>query len=142
MKNGTRAGMGGFTLLEILVALAIMAIAVTLVLQLFSVNLRAVSIAGDMTSAAIRGEARIREILAEPSLAETSWREASEDGYRIDVSISEVLKERTDNLPVKLMEVVLTIHWMEGRKEKSVSLKSQKMADKMAPPVKISAVQG
>ncbi|MCK9196928.1 MAG: prepilin-type N-terminal cleavage/methylation domain-containing protein [Syntrophales bacterium] len=142
MKRGTRAGAEGFTLLEILVALAIMAIAVTLVLQLFSVNLRAVSIAGDMTSAAIRGEARIREILAEPSLTETSWSETSEDGYRMDVSISEVLKERTDNLPVRLMEVILTIHWMEGRREKSLGLKSQKITDKMAPALKNSAAQG
>jgi type II secretion system protein I len=142
MKRGTRTGAEGFTLLEILVALAIMAIAVTLVLQLFSVNLRAVSIAGDMTSAAIRGEARIREILAEPSLTETSWSEALADGYRMDISISEVLKERTDNLPVKMMEVSLTIHWIEGRREKSLSLKSQKIADKIAPAVKNSAVQG
>lgn len=142
MKNGTRTGRGGFTLLEILVALSIMAIAVTVVLQLFSVNLRAVSIAGDMTAASIRGEARIRELLVEPALAETSWSEASEEGYRMDVSISEVLKERTDNLPVKMMEVILTIHWIEGRKEKSLTLKSQKMADKIVPAVKISAVQG
>jgi prepilin-type N-terminal cleavage/methylation domain-containing protein len=142
MKSGTRTGTDGFTLLEILVALAIMAIAVTLILQLFSINLRAVSSAGDMSSAAIRGEARIREILAEPSLAEKSWSEATDDGYRMDVSISEVLKERTDSLPVKLMEVILTIHWIEGRKEKSLSLMSQKIADKIAPTVKDSAVRG
>ncbi len=142
MKSGTQAGAEGFTLLEILVALAIMAIAVTLVLQLFSVNLRAVSKAGDMTSAAIRGEARIREILAEPLPTETSWSEASEDGYRMDVSITEVLKERTDNLPVKMMEAILTIHWVEGQKEKSLTLKSQKIADKIAPGVKNSTDQG
>ena len=139
---GKRTETGGFTLLEILVALAIMAIAITLILQLFSINLRAISSAGDMSAAVVRGEARIREILAEPSLAETSWSETSEDGYRMDVSISEVLKERTDNLPVKMMEVVLTIHWIEGQREKSLSLKSQKMADKIAPAVNNSAAQG
>jgi len=142
MKSGTQAGTRGFTLLEILVALTIMAIAVTLVLQLFSVNLRAVSRSGDLTSAAITGEARIREILAEPSLTETSWSETTESGYRIDVSESEVLKERTDNLPVKMMEVILTIHWVEGQREKSLTLKSQKVIDKMAPAIKKSAVQG
>jgi general secretion pathway protein I len=130
MKSGTRAKAEGFTLLEILVALAIMAIAVTMVLQLFSVNLRAVSIAGGMSTAAVRGEARIREILAEPSLTGLSSTEVTEDGYRMDISIAETLKDRTDNLPVKLMDVVLTIHWMEGHKEKSLTLKSQKMVDK------------
>ena len=141
MKRGIHAGMQGFTLLEILVAMAIMAIAVTLVLQLFSVNLRAVSFAGGMSSAAIRGEDRLREILAAPTLMESSWGEVSEDGYRLDISIAELLKERTDNLPVKLMEVSLTIYWIEGQKERSLNLKSQKMADKTVSAMQKSAAQ-
>lgn len=125
-----RPGQKGFTLLEVLVSLAIMAIAVTLVVQLFSANLRAVARSGDVTSAAIRGDSRIREILAEPSPAEKVWSETTEDGYRMDVAISEVMKERTDNLPVRLMEVGLTVRWMEGMKEKSLNLKTVKMVDK------------
>jgi type II secretion system protein I len=128
-----RTGKKGFTLLEILVSLAIMAIAITLVMQLFSANLRAVAKAGDMTLASVRGDSRIREILAEPSLTETAWSETTEDGYRMDVAISEVMKEKTDNLPVRLMEVALTVHWMEGIREKSLSLKTMKMVDKAAP---------
>jgi len=112
------------------VSLAIMAIAVTLIVQLFSANLRAVARSGDMTSAAVRGDSRIREILAESSPAEKVWSETTEDGYSMDVAISEVMKERTDNLPVKLMEVVLTVHWREGMKEKSLRLKTMKMVDK------------
>ena len=125
-----RPGKKGFTLLEVLLSLAIMAIAVTLLVQLFSANLRAIARSGDMTSAAVRGESRIREILAEPSPAEKAWSEITEDGYRMDVAISEVMKERTDNLPVKLMEVALTIHWIEGMKEKSLHLKTMKMFDR------------
>lgn len=132
MRRKTEGGTGGFTLLEILVALAVMSIAVTLVLQLFSANLRTVYRAHYMTTAAIRGEDRMREILLEPVLLEKSWSETGEDGYRFDISVAEVLKERTDNLPVRLMEVVLTIHWSEGPKEKSFTLKSQKMMDKNA----------
>ena len=123
----------GFTLLEVLVSLAIMAIAITLVMQLFSANLRAVVRSGDMTSATVRGESRMREILAEPSLTETTWSEITEDGYRMDVAVSEVMRERTDNLPVKLMEVALTVHWMDGIREKSLRLKTMKMVDKTAP---------
>jgi prepilin-type N-terminal cleavage/methylation domain-containing protein len=141
MKSGNQAGIQGFTLLEILVAMSIMAIAVTLVLQLFSVNLRTVSFSGGMSSAAIRGEDRLRDILAAPSLTESSWGEISEDGYRMDVSIAELLRERTDNLPVKLMEVSLTVHWMEGQKERSLNLKSQKMADKIVSAMQDSAAR-
>jgi prepilin-type N-terminal cleavage/methylation domain-containing protein len=132
-STGRWRGQKGFTLLEVLVSLAIMAIAITLLLQLFSANLRAVAKSGDMTSATVRGESRIREILAEPSVTETTWSEITEDGYRMDVAISEVMKERTDNLPVKLMEVALTIHWMEGIKEKNLHLKTMKMVDKTVP---------
>ena len=123
----------GFTLLEVLVSLAIMAIAVTLLLQLFSANLRAVSLSGDITSASVKADARIREILEELSPVVASWSEVTEDGYRISVSIAEVLKERMDNLPFKLMEVSLTVGWTEGRREKSVALKTLKMVDKMTP---------
>ena len=125
-----RSGTKGFTLLEVLVSLAIMAIAVTLVVQLFSANLRSVVRSGDFTSAAVRGDSRIREILTEPFPADLVWSETTEDGYQMDVAISQVMKERTDNLPVQLMEVVLTLRWMEGMKEKSLSLKTVKMVEK------------
>ena len=109
--------MKGFTLLEVLVALVIMAMAVTVVLQLFSSSLRTVALSGGMTAAAARGDARFREILSESYLTEQVWSETTEDGYQMDVSISEVQKERTDNLPVRLMEVGLTVRWRkDGRK--------------------------
>lgn len=127
-----RRGKRGFTLLEVLVSLAIMAIAVTLVVQLFSANLRAVVRSGDITSAAVRGDSRIREILAESFPADLVWSETTDDGYRMDVAISQVMKERTDSLPVQLMEVVLTLRWMEGMKEKSLSLKTVKLVEKAA----------
>ena len=120
----------GFTLLEVLVSLAVMAIAMTLVMQLFSANLRAVVRSGDMTSAIVKGESRLREILAEPFLKETAWSEVTDDGYRMDVAVSEVMREKTDNLPVKLMEIALTVHWMDGFREKSLRLKTMKMVDK------------
>ncbi len=131
---GGRPEARGFTLLEVLVALAIMAIATALVIQLFSADLRAIARSGDMTLAAVRGDYRIREILAEPSLEENTWSESTEDGYRLDIAVSEVMKPRTDNLPVKMMEVELTVHWLEGTKEKSLRLKTMKMIDKAAQP--------
>jgi hypothetical protein len=82
----------------------------------------------------------MREILAEASLAETSWREITEDGYGIEVSIAEVLKERTDNLLIKMMEVNLTLRWREGMKERSLYLKAQKLVDKIVPAEQRSPV--
>ena len=126
-------GRQGFTLLEVLVALAIMAIAATLVMQLFSTGLRAIAVSGDTTSAAVKGDSRIRQLIAGPPLAEKTWSEETEDGYRLDIAVTEVLKPRTDNLPVRMMEVELTVRWNEGRKEKSLRLKTLKMVEKEAP---------
>lgn len=122
----------GFTLLEVIVAIAILGIAITVVLQLFSANLRAISVSGDYVTAATRAEAKMREILSDDRLSEKSFSEATQEGYRIDVSIIDVMKERTENLQVKLLEVDLTIHWIQGTKQKSMSLRTFKVVEKIA----------
>ena len=122
----------GFTLLEVIVAIAILGLAITVVLQLFSANLRAISVSGDYVAATTRAEAKMREILSDDRLSEKSFSEATQEGYRIDVSITDVLKERTENLQVKLLEVDLTIHWIQGTKQKSMSLRTFKVVEKIA----------
>jgi prepilin-type N-terminal cleavage/methylation domain-containing protein len=121
---------GGFTLLEVLVATAIMGIAVAVVLQLFSANLRALSVSGDIVSAATRAEIKMREILDDDNLSETSSSETTDDGYRFDVAVTETQQERTENLQVKLLEIVLTVHWTHGAKEKTLTLRTMKTVSK------------
>lgn len=130
MQKITKYLSPGFTLLEVLIALTIMGMAITLVLQLFSADLRALTTSGGMISASTRANTRLREILLAPPLAEKSWTEWQEDGYRLDISSREVLAARTDTLPVKLMEISLTIHWSEGNKEKKLTLRTMKMVNK------------
>jgi len=122
----------GFTLLEVIVAIAILGIAISVVLQLFSANLRAISVSGDYVAAATKAEAKMREILSDDRLSEKSFSEATQEGYRIDISITDIMKERTENLQVKLLEVDLTIHWIQGTKQKSMSLRTFKVVEKIA----------
>jgi general secretion pathway protein I len=119
-----RSKTAGFTLLEILVAVALLGIAITVVLQLFSANLRALSVSEDYVSAAIKADSKMREIVEDSDLTEKSWSEVTDDGYRFDASITETLKERTENLQVRLLEISLTMQWMEGSKAKSLTLKT------------------
>jgi prepilin-type N-terminal cleavage/methylation domain-containing protein len=132
-KGKGTCAQSGFTLLEVLVALALLSIAITLIIQLYSANLRSVSISGRMASAAVWSDVKLREILADPSLKENAWTEITDDGYRTDVSIVEVLNERTDNLPVKMMEVTLLVRWNEGSRERSIRMKTMKLVDRMEP---------
>ena len=124
--DGMRHG-GGFTLIEVLVATSILGIAIAVILQLFSANLRAISVSGDYVSATARAEASMRDILNNGEITEKAFSETTVDGYRIDVSMEEALKDRTENLPVKLMEIDLTIHWFKGPKEKSLTLRTMKV---------------
>jgi general secretion pathway protein I len=120
----------GFTLLEVLVAIAILGIAVTVVLQLFSANLRAISASGDYVYAVTKAEAKMREILSDDKLSDKSLSETTDDGYRIDVSITDALKDRTENLQVRLLEINLTVHWMRGTKDKSITFRTMKVVEK------------
>jgi prepilin-type N-terminal cleavage/methylation domain-containing protein len=122
----------GFTLLEVIVAIAILGIAVSVVLQLFSADLRAISTSGDYVAAATRAEAEMRNILDDNNLQEASFSETTPDGYRIDVSVAQALKERTQNLQVKLLRIDLTVHWTKGAKEKSLTLSTMKLVNKQA----------
>lgn len=130
MKAPKALSNSGFTLLEILVALAILGIAIAVVVQLFSANLRAISASEDYVSAAAKAESKMREILDNEKLAEKTWNEATEDGYSVDVTISRALKERTDNLQMDLLEINLVLRWTKGSKEKSLNLKTLKVVNK------------
>ena len=120
----------GFTLIEVLVAVSIMGIAIAVILQLFSANLRNISDSGDYVAAATRAEVKMMEVLDNHSLLEKSYSEITNDGYRIDVAITETLKERTENLQVRLFEIALTVRWTKGTKEKSMTLRSMKVVRK------------
>lgn len=120
----------GFTLIEILVAISILGIAVTVVLQLFSANLKAISVSGDYTTAATKAQVKMRELLDEEKPVEQSLGEVTDDGYRIDTSIAETLQERTENLQVKILEIAVTVHWVKGIKERSLTIRTMKTVKK------------
>ena len=121
----------GFTLLEVLVALVIMGTAVVIVLQLFSSGLRSIHASEELAFASLQAETKMAELLEDPALDEKIWNEVTESGYRFDMIVTETLKERTENLTVKMLEVALTVRWMTGPKERSLTLRTQKVVDRL-----------
>jgi len=120
----------GFTLLEVLVATALLGIAVAVILQLFSTNLRALSASEDFVHASIKAETKMREVLDNDNPSETSFSETTDDGYRTDVWIKDTLKERTENIEMQLFQIDVTVHWTKGAKERSFTLRSLKAVRK------------
>jgi prepilin-type N-terminal cleavage/methylation domain-containing protein len=129
-KAGTE---NGFTLLEVLVALALMGIAVTLIIQLFAAGTRALSASEDYLAASLAGEVRLRELIDSANLAEAAWQEVDKDGRRIDVSIAETLQDRTDGLSVRVFDVSVTLRWMWGAKNRQITLRTLKTVDTAEP---------
>ncbi len=130
-RNRPTRSRRGFTLLEILVALVILGTAVVIVLQLFSSGLRSIHASEDLALASLQAEAKMQEILEDPALDEKTSTDTTDSGYRFDVAVTEALKERTENLTIKTLQVDLTVRWMTGSRERSLTLRSLKVVDRM-----------
>ncbi len=73
----------------------------------------------------------MQELLEDPALDEKTSTDVTESGYRFDVAVTEALKERTENLTIKMLQVDLTVRWMTGSRERSLTLRSLKVVDRL-----------
>jgi hypothetical protein len=71
----------------------------------------------------------MRQVIDQP-LVEKSWSETTENGCRADITVAEVQKDRTENLNMKLMEVVVDFHWMQGATPRVLRLVTLKQTSK------------
>ena len=121
----------GFTLIEILASLTLIGVAVVYLVQLFSANLRTIGTSQDYMEALTRAEAVMREITERDKIEEASWQEETDQGYRVAVSVSEAEKERTEDLPVKLLYIEMSFSWETASRKKSLTLKSLKVVERI-----------
>jgi prepilin-type N-terminal cleavage/methylation domain-containing protein len=131
MMDRQRPSARGFTLMEIMVALTVMGFAVVYIVQLFSSNLRLIGTSQDYMAALTQAEAVMREIVESDKIEEKSWKEETDQGFQVEVSISETLKERTENLPIKLLQVEMIFSWEKALRKKSLILKTLKVLNKI-----------
>ncbi len=130
-KNVERcAPVSGFTLVEILVALALVAIALLIIVRLFSADLRGITVSQDYVAAVVKAESRMRELLADDALAEKDWSEVTDDGYRINASVKETLKEKADNLQVRMLDIGITVLWRKGPWDRWLTVRTLKVVKK------------
>jgi general secretion pathway protein I len=130
VKLKTLKGTSGFTLLEVLVALALLGIAVTAILQLFSADLKSISASEEYVAGSLEAQSKMREVLDGQEFSERSWNGITDNGYRFQVSVSDTLSERVENLIVKLVAVEVKVYWDRGNREKSLTLRTMKMVEK------------
>jgi prepilin-type N-terminal cleavage/methylation domain-containing protein len=121
----------GFTLLEILVALALLSITLAGFIQLFSGSLRSIAKSEDYVYAALKAESMRREVMEKNDLEEDSWTETTDDNYTMNVTVSRVEDERFEELlemeEIYFLQIDMTLSWMVGEKERSIKLNSLKL---------------
>ncbi|MCG6551572.1 MAG: prepilin-type N-terminal cleavage/methylation domain-containing protein [Candidatus Magnetominusculus sp. LBB02] len=114
----------GFTLIEVMAAIAILAIGITALIELFGGSLRSIGYAESHTKAAVAAESEMRNVISEQTLKEDSYTKHSENGYTYDIAIERINKEKTDYLQYELFSVTLTMNYNAGRKSKTYTLKT------------------
>jgi hypothetical protein len=117
--------------MEIMVALTVTGFAVVYLLQLFSSNLRMIGTSQDYMTALTQAEAVMREIVESDKIEEKAWKEETDQGFQVEISVSEALKERTENLPIKLLQIEMVFSWEKALRKKSLTLKTLKVVNKV-----------
>ena len=131
-RNAKKADEAGFTLLEVLVAVAIVGLALVGLLRLHLLSLDATLAAQDLTTAVLLAEGKMATFLAQspregedagpfdgPDLERFSWTTSVTD-HDIDLSDPNDGQEET----IGLRHVTVSVHWREGNRNRSYSLET------------------
>jgi general secretion pathway protein I len=118
----------GFTLLEVLAALMILALAFGALLRLVSSGLGGLRAAEDYAGASLLAESWLDGLGIERPLREGAATGAFDDRFRWWADIRRVPLPAADGWPVQAFEVDLTVTWDEGARERSIALSTLRLA--------------
>jgi len=124
-----KGGIRGFTLLEVMVAIAILGIALTCVLQIFSGGLDCAKRSGEYTRAVLYAKAKMEELISRSDLTEGEESGEFDSDYRWHTEIRPAelqCEEHYKNLPIQLYELTVKVSWVSDDKERDVELNTLK----------------
>ncbi len=124
----------GFTLLEVLVAFAVLAVALGVAFEIFATGLRGARSADALTRAVLIAESRLARIGVETELTPGESEGETDDGTRWRIDIHDQPAEDGDDervvtpsLPV-LLDIIVTVSWGEGAGRQSFVLRTSRLA--------------
>jgi general secretion pathway protein I len=118
--TATRRNEKGFTLLEVIVAMALFAAGIVLVSQLFSGALRLSAGSRDASESVIYARQRMEEALLAPNPVAGTERGVFGGKYRWEVATDFVPQE--EETPYDEIRLRVAIRWLDGVDERSVEL--------------------
>lgn len=126
-----RARQAGFTLLEVLVALAILSVAVVAAIQGFAQGLRLLKVSGDHQQAMLLADIKLREITEEQLRGDSGpvEREAADEGpfhWERTTTLLETPDLRPATGPVRwrVYQLAVRVTWDERREVELVTLRT------------------
>jgi len=122
-----RANRGhGFTLVELLVALTLLAVVGGTLLQLFHSGLRTARLAGAQSHAVLLARSKLTELQAYPALQPGTLAGDFDDDYRWEAVLTPLPDAGgAEPARLQLLDLVLTIAWGEDTDARSFSLHSR-----------------
>lgn len=121
----------GFTLIEVLVAMAILGIGLTLLIELFSGGLRLGRASEEFTQAVNYARLKMEEISVKTMMEEGSEEGKFDDTFHWQVEVKKVNLLPIENRPefkppVQFFQVQINVIWKSGSKERSTRIESYK----------------
>ena len=119
----------GFTLIEVVVALAILGVGLTVIMELFAGGLRLERISEEYTKAINHARIKMEEIAVRPEMEEGSEEGEFDKTFRWQVGVKKVdvlpMEKNPDlKIPVELFQIQVKVIWKSGSKERSTSVES------------------
>jgi general secretion pathway protein I len=122
MKGHAAADERGFTLIEVIISVAILAVSFVLVMQLFSGGLRASRASCDYSRAIVHARDKMEEMAFSPEQGSGDF----EDGFRWESAV-EPLESEDDQQRAVLMKIRVKVFWNDATdRDNSIELVSLK----------------
>jgi general secretion pathway protein I len=114
----------GFTLIEVVVALAILGVGLTVIMELFAGGLRLEKVSEEYTKAVNYARIKMEEIALNPKMEEGSEEGKFDETFRWQVGVKKVdvlgIEKKPDlKIPVELFQIQVKVVWKSGSKERS-----------------------
>ena len=119
----------GFTLIEVVIALAILGVGLTVIIELFSGGLRLARTSVEFTKAVNYARLKMEEISIKPNIQEGNEEGEFDSTYRWQVEVKKVdllsiEKDRDFKPPVEHFQVKVNVLWKSGLRDRSIGVES------------------
>ncbi len=130
----------GFTLLEVIIALAILGVAFALAMELLATGVRSAKASDDYTQAVLLARQKLAEIAGTPKLEESADGGDFGGGFRWSSEVKPLPQDQQEGLPSSLYRVRVRVAWTGRRGEKSLDLYTLRTAVDQAKFGQVQAV--